>query len=395
MDLPHEYVRLGLAFDRLQRGWVDAYTGPVELRAAVENGPAPQPADLVDRAALLLGELSSCGLEASRVEFLRAQLTALETGARVLAGQDVGFVEQVESFFQVQPVAGDVEEYALAHAELDLLLPGDGPLLQRYTAYRDTVAVPVNRLEEAVREVSSLLRERARQAFPLAVEETVDYQIVTGKPWAGFNYYEGDFRSTVAINADLPVALGALPALVAHESYPGHHTERCRKQARLGGLPEREIWLVNTPENLIAEGLADLGLAGLGLSSWGALLSELYADLGIGFDGELGEQIARAAAPLTRVRQDVALLLHDRGGLVQDAEAHLARWALQSPRRTAKTISFLTDPLWRAYICTYVEGEALLSAWLDARPAGQPVGDRFVRLLDEPMTPAGLRASLA
>ena len=394
MDLPVEYVRLGLAFDRLQRGWVDAYTGPAALRAEVENGPPPQPAELAARARLLRGELDSSGLEASRAQFLAGQLAALETGARVLAGADVGFVEQVESFFQVQPVPGDVEAYALAHAELDLLLPGDGALLERYAAYRDTVAVPVERLAEAVREVSSLLRERARLAFPLPVEETVDYQIVTGKPWSGFNDYRGGFRSTVSINADLPVGLGLLPALVAHESYPGHHTERCRKSARLGGLPERDLWLVNTPENLIAEGLADLGLVGLGLTSWGALLADLYADLGIGFDGELGEQIARAAAPLTRVRQDVALLLHDRGGSVQEAEAHLARWALQSPGRTAKTVAFLTDPLWRAYICTYVEGEALLSAWLDARPAGQPVSGRFVRLLDEPLTPAGLRASL-
>ncbi|MBC7374212.1 MAG: DUF885 domain-containing protein, partial [Frankiales bacterium] len=95
MDVPGEYVRLGLAVDRLQRGWVDAYTGPAQLRNDVENGPPLLPAELAARAALLLGELGSSGLEASREEFLRGQLTALETGARVLAGADVGFVEQV------------------------------------------------------------------------------------------------------------------------------------------------------------------------------------------------------------------------------------------------------------------------------------------------------------
>ena len=52
----------------------------------------------------------------------------------------------------------------------------------------------------------------------------------------------------------------ALPRLVAHEAYPGHHTERCRKQVTQAGLPEYDLWLVNTPENLLAEGLADLGL---------------------------------------------------------------------------------------------------------------------------------------
>lgn len=394
MDLPLEYVRLGLAFDRLERGFVDAWTGPAQVRAEVESGPPPAAADLAARARALLTELPSSGLEASREQFLRGQLTALEASGRVMAGEPVGFVDQVEAFFQVRPVAGDEQAYAEAHAELDLLLPGDGPLLERYTAYRDAQSVPPERLAEAVREVSTLLRERARRAFPLPVEETVRYEVVSDRPWAGFNTYEGEFVSTVSINADLPVGLGSLPALVAHESYPGHHTERCRKQARLGGLPERDVWLVNTPENVIAEGLADLGLVGLGLGHWGPVVAELYADLGIAYDGELGERIARAAAPLQRVRQDVALLLHDRGGTAEQAEAHLARWALQSPERARKTVSFLTDPLWRAYVCTYVEGEALLTRWLDARPAGQPVGGRFVRLLDEPMTPRGLLAEL-
>ena len=55
---------------------------------------------------------------------------------------------------------------------------------------------------------------------------------------------------------------------------------------------------------------------------------------------------------------------------------------------------FLTHPLWRAYISTYVEGYDLLSRWLSARPADQPVADRFVRLLDEPLTPRAVAGEL-
>ena len=395
LDLPAEYVRLGLSLDRLVPGSVDAWTGPAAVRAEVLDGPLPTAGELVTRASLLLAELPSSGLEPSRAAFLHAQLTALRTGLQVLAGEPVGWVQQVQDCFQVLPRPGDEAEYALAHAELDLLLPGDGPLLERYTAYRRAQAVPADRLADAVREVSSLLRERTRRAFPLPLEERVEYELVTGRPWSGFSSHAADFVSRVAVNADLPIGLGALPALVAHESYPGHHTERCRKTVRLDGLPERQVWLVNTPESLLAEGIADLGLAGLDLLAWGPLLTELYADLGLSYDGELGERIARAAAPLTRVRQDVALLLHDRGGSLDDAAAYLTRWALLSPDRVTRTLGFLTDPLWRAYICTYVEGEALLSAWLAARPPRQPVTGRFVRLLDEPWTPAALRAELA
>ena len=54
-----------------------------------------------------------------------------------------------------------------------------------------------------------------------------------------------------------------LPRLVAHESYPGHHTEHCRKEAGLVAgqdQAEQTIFLVNTPQCLMAEGLADLAL---------------------------------------------------------------------------------------------------------------------------------------
>ncbi len=394
MDVVAAYVRLGLSFDRLSRGFVDAWTGPATVRAEVESGPVPRAADLRARAAELLRELPSAGLAPARTRWLAGQLTGLECSARVLDGAPVAFLDQVEACFQVRPGLGDVAAYADAHAELDDLLPGDGSLLERYTAYRDGSSVPVDLLPVAVREVSTLLRERARAAFPLPEEEVVEYEVVTDRPWAGFNYYLGGFRSTVAINADLPVGLGSLPALVAHESYPGHHTERCRKQVAQADLPEYDLWLVNTPENLLAEGLADLGLAALDLLDWGPVVGELYADLGIAYDGEQGARIGRAAAALGAVRQDAAILLHDRGASADDVRDHLARWALLSPPRADKAIASLTDPLWRAYMTTYVEGERLLSRWLDGRPAGTPVGERFVRLLDEQLTPAALAEEL-
>jgi hypothetical protein len=86
--------------------------------------------------------------------------------------------------------------------------------------------------------------------------------------------------------------------------------------------------------------------------------------------------------------------LHDRRVDGDDVLAYLQRWGLVSAERARQQLRFLTHPLWRAYITTYVEGFDLLSGWLSARPAGQPVADRFVRLLDEPLTPAALAAEL-
>jgi hypothetical protein len=397
LDLPLEYVRLGLRFDRLESGFVDAYTGDPRLRAEVADEPAPIPSGLRDQARALLRELDAADLAADRSEYLRGQLTGLECTARKMNGEPVGFVDEVAAYFQVGVVLGDPAEYAAAHAELGALLPGDGTLADRYATHRRREECPPHRLESAVHALSSALRDRARGQYGLPEVETVTYEVVTDKPWSGFNYYEGNYRSRVAINADLPHRLSQLPHLVAHESYPGHHTEHCRKERGLverAARSEHTVFLVNTPECLMAEGLADLGVQVSIGEGWGPWAEEILGDLGLRFDGHLAERVAAAVAPLNRVRQDAAALLHDRGAGADEVSAYLQQWSLVSAERAAQQIRFLTDPLWRAYISTYVEGFDLLSRWLAARPAEQSVADRFVRLLDEPLTPRAVSGEL-
>jgi hypothetical protein len=397
VDLPLEYVRLGLRFDRIESGFVDAYTGDPRLRAQVDDEPAPTPGQLRDQARGLLGELDVSGLPEDRADYLRGQLTGLECTARKLAGEPVGFLDEVSAYFQVDVTLGDPDTYAAAHAELESLLPGSGPLAERYAAYRTREECPPDRLAEAVHALSSALRDRVRGRYGLPEVETVRYEVVTDQPWSGFNYYEGNYTSRVAINADLPHRMGQLPHLVAHEAYPGHHTEHCRKERGLverASRLEHTVFLVNTPECLMAEGLADLGVEASIGEGWGPWSAEILADLGLHLDGHLSERIAAAAAPLNRVRQDAAILLHDRGTDPDDVVAYLERWSLVSADRARQQLRFLTHPLWRAYISTYVEGFDLLSAWLAARPSGQPVADRFVRLLDEPLTPAAVAGEL-
>ena len=398
MDVAAEYLRLGLRFDRLEEGFVDAFTGDPALRREVENEPPPQPRAMAAQARDLLAALPESGLPADRTAFLTGQLAGLELSARKFAGDDINFVEEVTTYFQVRPEPGEPERYARAHAELDALLPGDGTLLERYAAFRRRDQCPPEKLEPAVCALHSALRDLVRSGYGLPEQETVEFVVVTDKPWSGFNYYLGGYRSRVAVNSDLPQRLSHLPHLVAHESYPGHHTEHCRKERGLvlrDGHVEHQIFLVNTPECLMAEGLADLGIAASVGRHWGPWAAEIYADLGLPFDGELTERVQAALLGLDAVRQDAALLLHDRGRDPDEVVAYLTRWLLTSEERARQSLRFLSHPLWRAYTSTYVEGYRLLSAWLDARPAGQPLADRFVRLLDEPLTPAAVQAELA
>ncbi|MGH3717671.1 MAG: DUF885 domain-containing protein [Pseudonocardiaceae bacterium] len=398
MSIPCEYLLLGLRFDRLIEGFVDAYTGDSALRRQVDNEPRPDPAALARRAAQLRAELPAAGLSEPRVRFLDAHLTALECSGRVLAGQQIGFVAEVEAYFDVVIEPGDPEAYRQAHAEIDRLLPGTGPLADRLIAHRVRDEIAPERLEPAVQALSSALRDRVRATFGLPEQETVHYEVVTDKPWSGFNYYLGDFRSRVAINADLGHRMAGVPHLVAHESYPGHHTEHCRKEAglvRTQRQAEQTIFLVNTPQCLMAEGLADLGLRVAVGPGWGPWAQEILGDLGLRMDGELAERLETAMAGLGGVQQDAALMLHDRGLDPEDVSAYLQRWLLVPEARARQMLRFLADPLWRAYTSTYVEGYRLLRTWLEARPPAQPLSSRYLRLLDEPLIPSMVRAELA
>ncbi|MFB1299265.1 DUF885 domain-containing protein [Mycobacterium sp. pW049] len=404
--LIREYLLLGLRFDRVEEGYVDSFTGDPALKREVASEPRPDPAELARQADRLLAELPA-GLEQPRAEFIGSHLRALACAGRKFAGEDVGFVDEVEAYFDVRISKGDPERYREAHTKLDEALGGTGPLAERIQAHRTSEEIPPERLEEAIHAFSSALRDRVRATFPLPAGETITYEVVTDKPWSGFNYYRGDYQSTVAVNADLKQQMSNLPRLVAHESYPGHHTEHCRKEAGLvegKGQAEQTIFLVNTPQCLMAEGLADLALyaaVGAGGASgatgnghgWGSWAADIYADLGLRFDGERAEAISEATAALADVRQDAALMLHDEHRDVDDVVEFLQTWLLVSDERARQSLRFLSSPLWRAYTSTYVEGYRLLRGWLDARPDGVTLTERFGRLLDEPLIPSSLRAA--
>ncbi|GAB2724562.1 hypothetical protein GCM10027089_55400 [Nocardia thraciensis] len=388
-----EYLRLGLAFDRLESGFVDAYTGDPALRRAVDDGPAPEPHELATRAAALRKELPEAGLVAERAEFLDVHLRALECSGRKFAGARISFIEEVHAYFDVEIAPGDVEDYREAHRQMDEVLPGDGPLADRVAAHRRADEIPPERLRECVQAFSGALRELVRERYPLPDHETVEYEVVGDEPWSGFNYYLGNYRSRVAINADLKQHMAHLPALIAHEAYPGHHTEHCRKEAGLvaAGQDEQTLFLVNTPQCLMAEGLADLALRSIVGPGWGRWAQEVYTDLGLRFDGERAERLSTASAKLLGVRQDAALLLHDRRRDADEVAEFLQRWGLATPERARQSLRFLSSPLWRAYISTYVEGYRLLGGWLDRAADADERAERFRRLLDEPLTPGAVR----
>ncbi len=388
------YLELGLRLGRHVDGFVDAYYGPAALAAAVDAEPVAPPERLEADAAALLADLDAGVdadvLDAGRRRWLRAQVVGLHTSARKLAGEPIGYADEVELCYGVRPTFRDEDGFAAAHRRLDEALPGSGDVRDRVIAWREAQAIPVEKLEPALRSLADDFRERTQRHFGLPEGEHVTWELAHDQPWSGFNYYEGGLRSRVAINTDLPVLSTSIAHLVAHEAYPGHHTEHSRKEAglvRTRGWQEETIFLVGTPQCLLAEGLADLALEVVAGAEPEAVVAEHLRPLGLTYDPEVVAAVRVASESLDAVRANAAWLLHADGRPVDDVVAYLERWGLQPRARAEKSVQFLTSDTWRAYISCYVEGLPLCRGYVQGDPA------RFATLLTEQLVPADLAAA--
>jgi hypothetical protein len=136
------YLRLGLQLGRHVEGIVDAYYGPPELAAAVEAEPPVEPRALVCAAEALLDELEDA--------WLRDQVVGLRTYAGVLAGESVSYADEVEGCYGVRPAYTDEAVFTAAHERLEDLLPGGGPLAERYERWQESIVVPTEEVESTV-----------------------------------------------------------------------------------------------------------------------------------------------------------------------------------------------------------------------------------------------------
>jgi hypothetical protein len=365
MNVAERYLELGLRLGRHVDGLVDAYYGPPELKAQVDAEQPVEPAQLAADADALRDELTD--------GWLRDQVHGCATYAHVLAGDEISYADEVEGCYGVRPSRVPESVYEEAHAELDELLPGEGTLYERRQAWRDRHLVSGDKVVAVTQDLLPVLRTRTNALLELPAGEELTLEPVSDEPWWAFNYYLGNLASRVVLNVDVPTTGLDLVHLVGHEVYPGHHTEHAVKEQVLirdRGKIEEAIQLVPTPQAVLSEGIAE---AGIDVVLDDAGREEAYAVLrshGLELaDPALSERIAKAAERLRTVGLDTALLIHEEGASEAEAQAYVERWSLMSPEQAQHSVSFVTDPTWRAYVITYSAGRDLCRAYIDGDPA--------------------------
>jgi hypothetical protein len=404
------YLQLGLRIDQLLPGTVDAYFGPADLKAQVDIEPLPTPARLRSEAVALQERVSSEVPHADRRAWLHGQLVALEAMAARLAGDGLPYEQLVERLIGIAPRRHDEAVFAAARAAIEAILPPVvGPkqsLQDRLEAWDRGLEIPLDRLSGVIDWLVERYRARAAAEFGMPPADDLTVSLVTGQPWSGYEWYEGAGRSRIDINTDLPVRGPDLVTTLAHETYPGHHFEHAWKEADLierDGRLEATMLLLNTPESLVSEGLAEVGTGfAAPLETRTDLLIELFdrAGLPIAADPSRARGLAERAVALQEprdtlasIRGDAAFLRHGEGRSHEAVRAFLEDVGGYPRAQAEKRLEFIEHPLTSTYVFAYADGVALLERWLDAVPAAER-STRFGRPLHEQVSPASILAEL-
>lgn len=401
-DLAERYVGLVLAVGVHDADYVDAYYGPPERRAAAVAARKGL-AEIDAEAAALQDELAAAApaaaadeLERLRHRYLTTQLGALRARVAMLRGQRFSFDAESKALYDAVAPQHTEGEFEAALEELGRQLPGEGTLLERYDAFRSRFEIPKDRLSAVLDAAIEGCRSRTLEHIDLPDGETFTIEYVTDKSWSGYNWYQGNYKSLIQINTDLPIYIDRAIDLACHEGYPGHHVYNVLLEQHLvreRGWPEFQVYALFSPQSLIAEGTANYGIevafpmderrrferdvlfpaAGLDASSVDA-----YYDV-----MKLVEKLSYAGNEAARRYRD------GRIDAAAAADWHV-RYTLSSPERAAQRVRFIDQ--YGAYVINYNLGKDLVARHVERRAGTDPAARwrELERLLSSPRLPSGL-----
>jgi hypothetical protein len=280
-------------------------------------------------------------------------------------------------------------------AEIERLVPGNGPLWQRVDAFQNRFVVPKDKLKPVFDAAIAECRARTVRHIPLPPREKFAMSFVTGKSWSGYNYYLGNYASRIEINTDLPIRISRAVDLGCHEGYPGHHVLNAlleQKLVRGRGWIEYSVYPLYSPQSLIAEGTANYGidLAFPGPDKLAYETRILYPLAGLpAADAARYAELQKAMEDLQGARLTIASEFLEGRASEAEAVALAQKYQLISEARAKQSVAFTKQ--YRSYVINYGLGEEMVRADVESYPAGIARWKRFEQLISQPTLPSDLR----
>lgn len=385
-----EYIKLALSLGRHDTDYVDAYYGPEELRKQADEDQWSLP-EIRDRALAAASELPG---EDERAVGLGRQLRSLASRADLVGGSRMAFDEESEALYGEVAPRHSEDHFAAMVSDLDGLLPGSGDVSARYREFAAGYAVPRTRLESTLEAAIAECRTRTAARIPLPDGEAFGLEYVTGYSWAAQNWYQGEYRSRILINLDVPLRIDRMLDLAGHEGYPGHHVAGLTMQRDLvedRGWLEFTVFPLYSPVALTLEGTAMLApeVAFPGAERLAFERDVLYPLAGLDPAGaERYDRVRRLADRLGYAVNEAARDYLDGRIGADEAVDWLVRYALMTPEQARIRLTFIEQ--YRSYVINYNVGLDAVRRVAEARGGTAQDPDRlwsvFHDLLKSPST---------
>jgi hypothetical protein len=406
--IAEKYVKLALTLGEYEEDYVDAYIGPNSWKNHLESD-YDTVEEINEKASRLQNELDALSIStedlttAARKRFLKKQLRALKTKTELLLGHHFSFDQESRLLFDSFIPSYDASIFKSLIEELDSLIPGNGPLNKRFTNYKKQFIIPADKIHLVFTRSIEEARKRTKQQVELPENEELTIELVSDKSWSAFNCYEGHFKSLFLVNTDAPLFIDKVIDMTAHEAYPGHHVQRCLIEQNLvknKGWMEFSIFLLYSPQALIAEGAANYGVD-IVFPPEERLDFEkkvLYPLAGI--DPEKAEHYNKVVSILKRLSY---------------AENEMARSYLKGEMKKSKAMQYLQEYLfftqeqaeqrirfidhYRTYIANFNFGEDLIKDYIKVKQSFSPTSlkqkwNELTQLFCSPTVPSDLRKAV-
>jgi hypothetical protein len=404
-SVAESYVRLVLAVGEHDPDYVDAYYGPKAWRDEVMKKKMSL-AEIRKEAYRLIEGLALIGMTSRfdemgylRHQYLTKQLESLSARVDMLEGKNFTFEEEARALYDAEPPAHTAAHFEEALQELARVLPagdGGGTLQERFERYVAGFVIPKDRLDTVFRTAIDECRKRTNAEVDLPEGENFVVEFVTDKPWSAYNWYQGNGRSLIQVNTDLPITIDRAIDLAAHEGYPGHHVYNALLEKHLvreRGWVEFSVYPLFSPQSLIAEGSANFGKQVV-FPNEERLRFEREALFPLaGLDPsqvETYDHVMDLKQRLSYADNEAARNYMNGKFSKEDAVDWLMKYNLMSRERAEQRVRFIER--YRSYVINYNLGEDLVRDFVTARVGKDGnVWKEFTALLSSPRLPSGLK----
>ncbi len=373
-----DYVLLALRIDRLfnKEGtyYIDSYIGPESLKTKVEKEELFTAKNLIKDTKRLKNKIDNIKFENSRKKFIKKHLLAFQTILEILNNDNISFKKQVKNILDLDLVWTDEKVFEEGLKLFKDGLPGSGDLNQRYNEWlqRNTYFFDDNqKMLSLINELIKVVRDYSKNIVNIPNDDVI-VELVSNKNYGASTRYIGNLKSKLKINKDIPFNFFQAIPLIAHELYPGHHTEFLMKEKYLvhdKGYFENQVFLLNSPQLVVSEGIGEIAFDMIISNDY--FLSYLVNDIYRKYKIKINDVNLKSLLQASRINSidqiaNNAVMMFEDGRSEDEIKKYVGKYTLQPDFMLEHLLSNIKSSQFKKiYSITYYQGKKLVQDYIN------------------------------